>query len=81
MKFWITKYALTKGVYSIDGEVHPTIGKGQLLVGLHHCGVFHGEGREWHRTREAAVVRANQMRLAKIKSLQKQLAGLQDEFK
>lgn len=34
------------------------------------------EGRQWHRTREAAVARALEMREAKIASLERQIAKL-----
>lgn len=74
MKVWITKYALTKGIFECEVEpcfnINPNMVAGR---GLHEY--FHGN--DWHRTREAAVIRANEMRAVKIKSLQKSLAKLQ----
>lgn len=44
-------------------------------LGLSHV-YYHGEDKHWHRTRESAVKRANDMRDAKIKSLEKSIAKL-----
>ena len=38
---------------------------------------YHGEGKEWHRTKEAALVRAEKMRQKKIASLKKQIEKLE----
>ena len=40
-------------------------------------GTFHGEGKDWHRTRESAIKRAEAMRKKKIISLRRQLAKFQ----
>lgn len=40
-------------------------------------GFYHGEGREWHRTWESAVARAEEMRKAKLASLRKSIAKLE----
>lgn len=71
--FWITKFALTRGVYSIEAkDPAKSIFPDTLPVGgLEN---IHGEGRDWHRTRESAVARAEEMRVAKIASLSKQIA-------
>jgi hypothetical protein len=37
----------------------------------------HGEGRQWHRTQESALARAESMRKAKIASLRKSIARLE----
>jgi hypothetical protein len=37
----------------------------------------HGEGRQWHRTREAAVLIAESMRKKKIASLKQQIEKLE----
>lgn len=37
---------------------------------------FHGQGDEWHKSRESAVIRANEMIALKISSLEKQLVKL-----
>lgn len=77
MKVWITKYAFTKGIYEVKVT---TSCLPSMVSGPGTFEHYHGEGIEWHRTREAAVQRANKMRTAKIKSLQKSLAKLQDPF-
>jgi hypothetical protein len=64
---WVTKWALTLGVIETDGEV---IDEGMVGCGRKY-GYFHGN--DWHRTREAAVLRAEEMRLKKIASVKKQL--------
>ena len=69
---WITKYALTKGIYKeaveIDGNMAST------CVGWRTH--YHGEGREWHRSEQSAVKRAEELRMAKIESLEAQLRKL-----
>ena len=39
---------------------------------------FHGEGKDWHRAKESAIKRAEEMRLKKITSVEKQLQKLKD---
>jgi len=71
---WISKFALTAGLYKVTvtlstndlGVVH-VVGRGKT---------FFGEGLEWHRTREEAVQRANVLRVAKIASLEKRILKL-----
>lgn len=73
MKVWITKYALTDGIKELEvkqSEEYPDMVKG----GLEYDSYYHGEGREWHKTYESAVARAEEMRLKKIDSLKKQIA-------
>jgi hypothetical protein len=74
---WSTKYALTAGV--VECRVK-SIDDGMAVVfdhgGLNGVAYLHGEGRQWHRTREGAIARATEMRDKKVKSLQKQVAAL-----
>lgn len=73
---YITKYALTMGI--VQKQVEGTPASGMVVTsGERYPAYFHGEGREWHRTREAAVKRANAMRDAKVASLRKQIARLE----
>lgn len=72
---WITKYALTSGITETEVEdcfdVNPTMVedlKGRPNTYYHR--------NDWHRTRAAAMVRAREMRDAKIASLHKQIAKL-----
>ena len=76
MKVWITKYALTKGIIEAEGEVvrdHPNIFYANEIVN----GLF-GEGKEWHRTKESAIQKAEEMRQKKIASLKKQIKKLEE---
>ena len=77
---WITKYALTTGIIQHEGEISPRFpnmfvvkGKDPLTMTQH----FHGEGKEWHRTKQMAVLQAEEMRLNKIRSLSRAIAKLE----
>ena len=74
--FFVTKYALTDGIQKVKGEL-PLAGNGSMLA-VKQSGTtipmyYHGEGKDWHRTRDQAVKRAEEMRLKKIKSLEKNI--------
>lgn len=68
---WVTKWALTSGIIETEAEV-----RDEEMV---NCGSRYGyfHGNDWHRTRVAAVQRAEVMRLKKIASLKKQLEKLE----
>lgn len=74
-QFYITKYALTGGIQLVeaievgDGFLRDSRSRFQTL--------YHGEGREWHRTYASALGRAEEMRIAKSVSLRKSLAKLE----
>lgn len=70
MKVWITKYALSSGIKELDVE---QCDSPDMVRGNSWNDIYHGEGREWHRTYESAVARAEEMQLKKIKSLRKQI--------
>lgn len=77
IKAWVTKYALTTGIDLVDAEHSPEcsmIRYGDLGYTWCHA---HGEGKEWHRTPESALARAEEMRAAKIASLRKSIAKLE----
>jgi hypothetical protein len=75
---WVSKYALTEGIRAARVQ---DCGDGLVNVlkadGTSGWGYLHGEGREWHKTRDGAVERAEVMRENKIKSIKKQLAKLE----
>ncbi len=80
MKIWVTKYALTTGI--ISSEAAEICEETPTMIVFPACGsvyarYFHGEGKDWHRTKEAAVARAEAMRVAKIASLRKSIAKLE----
>ncbi len=75
MKVYSTKYALTRGIEEVEGETvdpYPDMFR-YMTAGKY---VQYLNGNEWHRTREEAVIRADQMRLDKIESLRKSIAKL-----
>ena len=75
MKVWISKYALTQGIFETEAEICETFADMIKCVG--EWGAFyHGEGKEWHKTKEEAIVKAEEMRLKKIESLKKQIDKL-----
>lgn len=73
IKAWITKYALTKGIELVNGEVCHAVSSGMLSYWGH--ATAHGD--DWHRTPEAALARAEKMRHAKIVSLRKSIAKME----
>lgn len=72
---WITKYALTKGVFEKEAveTAYPSMiclaGRDGYMTCYHKP--------DWHTTREAADARVREMIAAKEKLLRKQLAKLQ----
>jgi hypothetical protein len=75
---WITKYALTKGIYQVVVE-HTTREESVQTLNdsfFSHKQYFHSG--EWHATREDAVSRAEQMRDKKIKSMKKMISRLEN---
>lgn len=74
MKIWNTKYALTHGITVHEAKVFKNIPD---MVEVSSSYYLHGEGKNWHRTRGAAVVRAYRMRDMKIAALKKSIAKLQ----
>lgn len=79
MKVYITKYALTEGITEKEVELCQTnFDMVQTKDGMRFNCYYHGEGKEWHRTWESAVARAEEMRQKKIKSVEKQLEKLKN---
>jgi hypothetical protein len=75
MNVWITKYALTRGIETATGEV---VSEGMFHISPQKVGVFsqYFHGHDWHVTKEAALCRANEMRVRAIKNLEKKLETL-----
>lgn len=74
MKVWITKYALTTGIKCVEVDLAADVPCVNMIVYQPPEGFvqyYHGEGKEWHRTEEAALIRAEQMRIAKVASLKR----------
>lgn len=72
---WISKYALTSGIYELKVDHFSSDGTAVYGKGQFEC--FHGEGKNWHITEEDAKKRAEEMRLEKIQSLKKQIEKLE----
>ncbi len=74
---WITKYAMSSDIVCCTATPSLT-GSGTIHVRVRNVldSYFHGEGREWHRTRQAAIARAETMRTEKLASLEKQAAKI-----
>jgi hypothetical protein len=81
MKIFCTRWCLTAGIEEMEAESVPQ--NGMVTVKRPNGGslYIHGEGRDWHRTREQAVARANVVRVKKIAAVKKQLAKLAVPFK
>jgi hypothetical protein len=80
MKAWITRYALTTGILEVTCE-NP--GDSNTIrfrrPGYTEQAAY---GKDWHRTREAAVRHAEAMRVKKVASLQRSIEKLSKlEFK
>lgn len=79
IKAFVTKYALTEGIREVDARICTRTSEGMIVYANNggYQQYAHGEGRDWHRTREAAVKRAEEMRAAKLKSIAKQIKLLE----
>lgn len=75
MNVWITKYALTKGIFEMDVESQSEDGKSVYGKAWNQC--YRGQGVEWCKTKAAAIAKAEKMRRKKIASLKKQIEKLE----
>ena len=77
MKVWITKYALTTGIFTINAELR----RGGMIsfkrTEDHFTEYVHGEGIDWHRTKESASARLSVLKDKKIASLKKQIEKIE----
>lgn len=72
MRVYITKYALTAGIIEVQ-DAEYTSSEGMISVksrGTH--AYFHGEGKDWHHSKDGAIKRAEVMRRRKLESIEKQ---------
>ena len=81
MKVWISKYALTQSIFEKEVEDCENLrGEFKGMVSYKEKGYsvnFHGEGNEWHRTKEEAIKKTEEMKLKKIISHKKAIAKLE----
>jgi len=71
---WVTKYALTEGIMKM--QVQDCFDTSPAMVEKINGGSQYYHGKDWHRTPEAAVARAKEMRAAKLKSIDKNRAKI-----
>lgn len=74
-EIWATKYALTEGIQHL--KAGRCLHSPNMVYVPSNGYYLHGEGRDWHRTEEAAKARAEAMRKAKIQSLKRSIQKLQ----
>jgi hypothetical protein len=75
---WVTKFALTDGILTVEAELDKDIS--ETMIAYQRTGYMrdYAHGKDWHRTPEAALARAEEMRVAKIAAVRKQLKKLED---
>ena len=73
MKVWITKYALTDGIIEREAEEI----EGKCIQTVERFPAFYSR-KDWYKTREDAVKRANEMKEREINSLKKRIKKLED---
>ncbi|MCB4358463.1 hypothetical protein [Quatrionicoccus australiensis] len=73
IKAWVTKYSLTEGIKEVEGEVCHKISSEMLAYDKHK----YAHGKDWHRTQDAAIARAEEMRKKKIESLKKSIKKME----
>lgn len=73
MKAFVTKYALTSGIKEVEGCTFGS--SGFAYDGKGYTAHVHGKG--WHRSKDAAVKQAEEMRIKKIASHKKAIAKLE----
>jgi hypothetical protein len=75
IKAWITRNALTQGIFTIKAELCTDISDKMIKSGeLHEC--YHKP--DWHESWDAAVAQAEKMRVNKIVSIKKQIKRLEE---
>ena len=74
MRVWITRYALTQGLFQVDAELVTAHGVTYASCRRSGIGLF---TREWAKTEAEAVKAFEKMRSNKIKSLRRQLERLE----
>jgi len=70
-RVWVTKYALTKGVYETEVRVLDGFSAGSAVDNDNRAYFHKGD---WWGTRGEALAKAKTMQKAKIASLQRQIA-------
>lgn len=76
IKAWITKHALTSGIFIVEGA---WISKETPNMLVWYCdrGYQTAYRSDWYLTPEAALAHAEEMRCARLKSLKESIANLE----
>jgi len=75
MKAYITKYALTSGVFVMEGNSSLNGIFGRREGDWSDTGYY---GKDVHLTKESALARCEEMRTSKLKSIKKQMQKIAD---
>lgn len=75
MRVFVTKYALTKGIFTVECDESEPNARGMLTYREQGCHVFL-HASDYVLSREAAVLEFERQRGKRITSLEKQLATL-----
>lgn len=71
---YITRNVFTKGIVMAEAEeIEGDNRKVRILNGSYREYILDGEGLEWHRTMEDAIIRANKLKSHKLRLLQKHI--------
>ncbi len=68
---------MTVGIVEEEGEPSPNWPSMFVVKCKSYDAYYHGEGKDWHRTKESAVAKAEAHRQMRLKSLRKQLAKIE----
>lgn len=74
--FYITQYALTKGIIEDKGEI--VLGSQDRMIRVDRRDMYLIGKPFWHTRKEDAIEHAETMRVKKIKSLEKQIEKLKN---
>lgn len=77
-KVWVTKYALTQGLFEMNAEIVDRGVRHVYAKGVTPSGhsLF---TREWVKTKEEAVAKAEKMKAARIASLKRSIKKMQEK--
>lgn len=70
MKVWITRYALTAGILEVDAKISEGMASFKRTPDSY---IEYVHGKDWHETKDQALMRAGEMKIAKLQSLEKQI--------
>ena len=80
-KVWISKYALERGIFEIEGLELGEEYNNSFAVKIPNRSLpkeeYFIQNGDWHKTKESAVKKAEEMRNEKIKSLKSEIESLE----